>query len=106
MSQEEEFWRGGGETYLYPPPPLPPQGASMAEGSLDGPIGADFFTVTTTVSSCLPFRSVTASVAEWSRRPPRERQTWVRFPLAWWVESYLRLNNWHSSGHPVMCLAL
>ena len=24
---------------------------------------------------------MTASLAQWSRRPPRERQTWVRFPL-------------------------
>ena len=40
----------------------------------------------------LLFLPLTASLAQWLRRPPRERQIWVRFPLSPWflslVESY------------------
>ena len=46
----------------------------------------------------------TVFLAWWLRCPPRERQTWVRFPLSAWisskVESHKRLKSWHSNGYP------
>ena len=52
----------------------------------------------------------TASMAEWLRRPPRERKVPGSNPLSRLdfsgVESYQRLKTWHSSGYPARRLAL
>ena len=51
-----------------------------------------------------------ASLAWWLRRPPGERYTWVRFPLApricFRVESCQWLQHWYTSGYPARRLAL